>query len=397
MEALSHLPIFLVVFIDVLGFTIVYPLIPFYVEHFAASPSTATMLVSVYALCAFVSTPLISRLSDYLGRRRLLLVSQVGTCLGLLVLASADALWLVFVGRVIDGLTAGNLTVAQAYISDRTPVHARTKALAAINVAFSIGFFVGPAIGGRLSSYGLNVPFLCAACLSAGAVCCSYLLLDADPPKPVCPAQSLPSGSLQLASYLSYLRRASLRSLYLQFFLSSFAFSSAASGFALFCERRFVTRDGGAWTPREVGLVLAYSGALGIVLNAGVLGRLVKWLGDARLAVSGFAAMLVAYVVLGPASTLVGLLVASTLSAFGGGVLRSVIVSQITQRSAAQEQGVAIGISGSLNSLAMIIAPLPSGYLLDRHWLVAWALVPAVAALLGLLAALRSHQPTMPA
>src|SRR3954447_7637422 len=112
------LPIFLVVLVDVLGFTIVYPLLPFYAEKFGASPLVATTLVSVYALCSLFSTPLIGRLSDQFGRRRLLLISQAGTFAGFLVLAFSRALWMVFLGRIIDGLTAGNLSTAQAYISD---------------------------------------------------------------------------------------------------------------------------------------------------------------------------------------------------------------------------------------------------------------------------------------
>src|SRR3954470_15139923 len=106
------LPIFLVVLVDVLGFTIVYPLLPFYAEKFGATPLIATTLVSVYAVCSLVSTPLIGRLSDLYGRRRLLLLSQAGTFAGFLVLARSEFLWMVFLGRILDGLTAGNLSIA---------------------------------------------------------------------------------------------------------------------------------------------------------------------------------------------------------------------------------------------------------------------------------------------
>src|SRR6185369_6985264 len=112
------LPIFLVVLVDVLGFTIVYPLLPFYAEDFGATPLIATTLVSVYALCSLISTPVIGRLSDRFGRRRLLLLSQAGTCAGFIVLGCSEHLWMLFLGRILDGLTAGNLSTAQAYISD---------------------------------------------------------------------------------------------------------------------------------------------------------------------------------------------------------------------------------------------------------------------------------------
>lgn len=393
------LPIFLVVLVDVLGFTIVYPLLPFYSEHFGATPLIATTLVSVYALCSLISTPMIGRLSDQFGRRRLLLLSQAGTCAGFIVLGRSDALWMVFLGRILDGLTAGNLSTAQAYISDHTQPQNRAKAFGMIGIAFGIGFSFGPAMAGWLSKYGLHVPFLVAACLSVGSMICTYTLLEPDAPKAqraeAAPASAAPAGPggkrpglFDLETYLEYFKRPGLGSLYLQFFLFSFAFSSFMSGFALFAERRFTTADGLPWTARQVSFVLAYTGFLGIILQGGLMGRLVKRLGEVRLALAGFVAAVIAYIVLGFAETLAILLVVSTISAFGNGVLRPVITSQLTQQVGRHEQGVVLGISGSLSSLAMTIAPPIGGSLLDQHWLVAWTFVPATAAAFGLIVAL---------
>jgi DHA1 family tetracycline resistance protein-like MFS transporter len=394
------LPIFLVVLVDVLGFTIVYPLLPFYAEHFGASPLTATTLVSVYALCSLISTPVIGRLSDQFGRRRLLLLSQAGTCAGFIVLGFSGDLWMVFLGRILDGITAGNLSLAQAYISDHTQPQDRAKSFGVIGIAFGIGFFFGPAMAGGLVKYGQHVPFVVAACLSVGSMICTYTLLEPGVPGALGPdgvrsadaAATGPGGKrpgvFDLKVYRDYLLRPELRSLYLQFFLFSFAFSSFMSGFALFAERRFTTADGHPWTAHEVGFLFAYSGFLGIILQGGILGRLVKRFGEARVALAGFFSAVIAYVVLGFATTLGVLLVVSAASAFGNGVLRPVITSQLTQRAGRHEQGVAIGISGSLSSLAMMLAPPTGGSLLDRHWLVAWTLVPATAAALGLIVAL---------
>jgi DHA1 family tetracycline resistance protein-like MFS transporter len=389
------LPIFLVVLIDVLGFTIVYPLLPFYAEHLHASPLVATTLVSVYALCSLVSTPLIGRLSDQYGRRRLLLISQAGTCAGFIVLWLSNSLWMLFLGRILDGITAGNLSIAQAYISDHTRPEDRAKAFGVIGIAFGIGFFFGPAMAGWLGHYQLNLPFLVAACLSAGSMICSYALLEPGvPPTPETQgaAPALPGGTrpavFQLATYLEYFRRPGLGSLYLQFFLFAFSFTAFMSGFALFAERQFKTSDGAWWTSREVGFMFAYTGFLGIILQGGVLGRLVKRFGEPRLVIAGFLAAAISYVMLGFAATLWVLIVAATISAFGNGVLRPVITSEITQQVGRHEQGIAIGISGSLNSLAMTLAPPVGGVLLNRHWLFAWTLVPAITAALGLIAAL---------
>jgi MFS family permease len=137
--------------------------------------------------------------------------------------------------------------------------------------------------------------------------------------------------------------------------------------------------------------MFAYAGFLGILLQGGMLGRLVKRYGEAALALSGFIAAVVGYVLLGFAETLVVLIVTSTITSFANGVLRPVITSELTQRIGRHEQGVAIGISGSLNSLAMLMAPPVGGVLLDHHWLLAWTLVPGATAALGLVIALATR------
>src|SRR5205085_1951553 len=129
------LPIFLTVFVDVLGLTLVLPLLPYYAEHFGATPLVATMITASYAVCQLISGPLLGRLSDNVGRKPTLLASQAGTFIAFLILARASSLWMLFLGRMIDGSTAGNLTIAQAYISDVTKPENRTKAFALIGIA----------------------------------------------------------------------------------------------------------------------------------------------------------------------------------------------------------------------------------------------------------------------
>jgi len=171
------LPIFLVVLVDILGLTLILPLLPFYAERFGASPIVVGLLGATFAACQLVSGPILGGLSDRFGRRPLLLVSQVGTFLGFLLLARADALWMVFVSRVIDGATAGNLTIAQAYITDVTPPSQRARAFALIGVSFGLGFLVGPAVSGWLAHYDHRWPIYAAAGLSATSVAATALLL----------------------------------------------------------------------------------------------------------------------------------------------------------------------------------------------------------------------------
>ena len=453
------LPIFLIVLVDVLGFTIVIPLLAYYAEHFGASPLVATTLVSCYAVCSLISTPIIGNLSDRFGRKPLLLISQAGTCAGFLMLAFSSSLWMVFVGRILDGITAGNLSTAQAYISDHTKPENRAKAFGIIGVAFGLGFMIGPAIGAELGKHGLHWPFLAAASMSALSMLATYVLLPKGAPvvegaaqAPAGPGGKRPSA-FDVATYTEYFRRPGLAALYAQFFLFTFMFSCFTSGMALFAERRFyaerdmsrvgatctlkpemdldprttprgyVTFDGKPiehdqwhvvnkeaveivgpactalspttkvqayvpWGVREVGLLFTFAGLLGIILQGGLIGRLVKRFGELRLGIAGFIACVAGYVLLGNTFTLTMLLVVTVITSFGTGVLRPVITSRITQAVGRHEQGVALGISGSLSSLAMAMAPPVGGALLDGNHTLAWTLVPATVAAIGLVAAL---------
>jgi MFS family permease len=398
------LPIFLIVLVDVLGLTIVLPLLAHYAETFGASPLTATLISSCYAACSLVSSPVLGRLSDRYGRRPLLLVSQGGTFIGFIILANANALWLVFVGRILDGITAGNLSLAQAYISDHTAPENRTKAFGIIGIAFGIGFMFGPVASSLLFGLSPSAPFFFAAGLSALSIFCTYTILprelppkvDADPAAGPPPPAGRRPGIFDFSVYADYFKRPGFASLLAQFFLYQFAFSLFTQNFVLFAERRF-TVDGHPWGPHEVGWIFAYSGLLGIILQGGILGRLVKKFGEAPLIVVGFLATVIAYLVLGVTETVAVLLIASTISAFGNGVLRPALTSRITQAVGRHEQGVALGISQSLGSIAMTLAPPTGGFLIGHGWLTAWAVVAAVVSALGLGVAMALRKPAAPA
>src|ERR1041385_6008649 len=176
--------IFLIVLVDVMGLTIILPLLPFYAESLGAAPAVVGLIVSTYAFCQLIAGPPLGRLSDRVGRRPVLLVSQMGTFAGFLIVAGANALWMVFLARIIDGLTAGNLTVAQAYISDVTEPEKRAKSFGIIGIAFGVGFLFGPAVSGYLAQFSNTYPILLAAGLSFTSIICTYFLLPAVLPHP---------------------------------------------------------------------------------------------------------------------------------------------------------------------------------------------------------------------
>lgn len=383
------LPIFLIVLVDVLGLTIVIPLLAIYAESFGASPTVASLLIPTFAACQLLAGPVLGRLSDRHGRRPILIVSQLGTLVGFVMLAEAQSLWMVFAGRALDGLTAGNLAVAQAYISDHTPPERRARAFGLIGIAFGLGFLVGPAVSGWLSGYGYSAPFWAAASLSCLSILGTWFLLPRD--KPTAEPGSTRLGILEWDRYLEYFRRPVLRGLLLQFFVYMFAFTLFTGGFALFAERHLMW-EGHYFTPREIGFTFAGAGLVGALVQGGLMGKLVARLGESRLAVLGFASLGAGYFVLGLTETLTLLAVSTALSAFGGSVVRPTLTSLITQLGARSEQGAVLGLTQSLSSVAAICAPPIAGVLIEHDLGNAWAWFAACVAILGaLLAPIGSH------
>ncbi|HLK21495.1 MAG TPA: MFS transporter [Bryobacteraceae bacterium] len=370
------LPIFLIVSVDVLGLTIILPLLPFYAEKFGASPATVGLLVASYALCQLIAGPILGRWSDHLGRRPLLLVSQVGTLIGFLILAYANALWLIFLSRIIDGLTAGNLSLAQAYISDVTKPENRAKSFAIIGIAFGMGFLIGPAISGFLAQFSYQYPIFAAAALSATSILATYFLLPSGPPIAADNLTPRKFTILDWGNYVRYFRQPSLAPLLWQFFAFALAFSMYMSGFPLFAERRYVWQ-GHPFGVKEVGYVYAYLGLLGVIFQGGLIGKLVKVFGETNLVRAGFFFAMVGLIALGFTYGVPLLLIVSAVASGGMGAIRPALTSLITQNASRSEQGVVLGLTQSLNSIAAIIAPALGGLLIDHSLLAAWALVGA--------------------
>jgi DHA1 family tetracycline resistance protein-like MFS transporter len=383
------LPIFLIVLVDILGLTIILPLLPFYAERLGASATVVGLLISSYAFCQLIAGPILGRMSDHMGRKPLLIVSQMGTLAGFLILAFADSLWLVFLSRIIDGLTAGNLSLAQAYIADVTEPENRAKSFGVIGIAFGIGFLIGPGISGYLAQFGLAYPILAAAFLSASSIVCTATLLPKA--EPHTQEEIGPGGRrlnvLEWKAYAEYFARPKLGPLLWQFFLFAFSFALFISGFALFAQRRY-TLNGHPFGAKEVGYIFAYVGFLGLILQGGLIGRLVKWLGERTLVWTGFGVSAIGYGLLAWTHTVGQLLFASTVNSYGG-VLRPSVTSLITQQAGKREQGVVLGLTQSITSISQIIAPLIAGGLIDRGQLGAWALVTAGVAFFGMVLSFR--------
>ena len=380
------LAIFLIVAVDVLGLTIMIPLLPFYAEKLGATPFQVGWLIGTYAACQLISGPLLGRLSDSTGRKPLLLVSQVGTFIGFVVTAFAPNLVVLFLARMIDGATAGNLSLAQAYISDITKPEERAKSFGVIGIAFGIGFLIGPAVSGILAKSDYRYPVFAAAGLSALSIIATSLLL----PKAV-PSRNDDGRRLSLIAwgeYVKYFREPRLATRLWQFLLFAFPFAMFTSSFPLFAERR-LTWHGAPFGPEQTGFVYAWAGFLGILTQGPALGKLVKKFGEAALNRVGFASYVVGYALLGLSHSLPMLALAATVTAFGG-FIRPTLTSLITKAAPKSEQGSVLGLTQSLTSVATIAAPPFAGILIQHGALTTYGMAAAAITGLGLVLASRA-------
>jgi DHA1 family tetracycline resistance protein-like MFS transporter len=291
------LVIFVTVFIDLVGFGIVIPVLPFYVEgtKFNASPRVVGLLFASYSIMQLIFTPILGRWSDRYGRRPILFFSLLGTSLGFFILGFATTLWMLFAGRIIDGITGGNISTAQAYIADVTTEENRAKGMGLIGAAFGMGFIFGPAIGGILSRWGTHVPFLFAGALALANAVLLYFVLP-ETVTPDHPArQSAATG--RWSQLLRAMRQSRLAFVLAIYFLFITAFSIMTSTFGLFTLYRF------GFDAHDTGWIFAFVGVVGAIIQGGLIGRLVKTFGELPLVVAGallFATSLLVIPLTGP-------------------------------------------------------------------------------------------------
>jgi MFS family permease len=373
--------LFLIVLVDLIGFGLVIPLLPFYAERFSASPEEVTALMAVFSLMAMVTAPFWGRLSDRVGRRPVLMASMGAAALAYLWLGFADALWMLFVARALAGACAGNIAAANAYIADVTTPENRAKGMGMIGAAFGLGFIIGPALGGVVAGHNiatadLRTPGLIACALSLTALLGVVLVLK----------ESLPAGLPQRArrSRVEALRdalgRKTLAPLLAIFFLTILAFAGMESTFALWAMAQF------GWGPAQTGYLFTFVGLLSAVMQGGLIGRLTARFGEERLLIAGLVSIAAGLLVLTLSRDLPLLLAATAGLALGMGAMQPSLNSLISRRAGAAEQGEVMGVAQSVASLSRVLGPLLAGVLFaglgrDSPFLCGTVLVLAAAAI----------------
>ncbi|NIR42850.1 MAG: MFS transporter [Gemmatimonadetes bacterium] len=351
--------IFLTVFIDLIGFGIVLPLLPFFAGELGASPAVIGLIVGIHPGMQLVFGPIWGRLSDRLGRRPILLLGLVGSALSYLIFALATNVWWLFLSRAMAGIAGANVPVAQAYIADSTDLGDRTRGMGLIGAAFGLGFIAGPAIGGVLVEFGYAVPGFFAAGLSLANAIAAFFYLPESlrhelRDRAVRRVTGL-IGRVRLA--IDLVRRASVRWLMAIYALMTFAFSVFTTTFPL-----WVGADLG-YNARHTGYLLAYFGLLMAMVQGRMIGPLARRFPERRLLVFGTALLAPAYALLPLAHTLLltgGLLVPLAL---GTGITWPTLTSLTSQHSPVDRQGATLGVMQSLSALARMLGAAWGGWL----------------------------------
>jgi multidrug resistance protein len=386
----ASLTVFVTILLDLIGFGMLLPLLPFYAQKLHASPAQVGLLFSSYSLTQLLFSPLLGWLSDRVGRRPVMLASIFGSTAAHLLFAQAGSFALLVVARSLAGVAASNYSIAQAYMADVSPAGGRSKAMGLVGAAFGIGFVLGPALGSILSltPYGPRAVPLTAAALSGINFLFALLWLPESLPREVRERRQAQPW-IDPAGFGRTWRNAPLRGLMVLFFLVMFCFSLFEATLALYCQHRL------HFDEHRTSLLFVFVGVVLVVVQGGLLGRLIRRFGERRLILGGIALMALGLAAL-PAWPSLGLLLASLLLlAVGSGVHNPSTLGLLSQITDPESQGSTIGLSRSFGALARTLGPVTgtwifgtagpawpfwtAGALMLVALLVAWSVLSRVA------------------
>ena len=354
-------------FLNVAGYGIIIPVAPFLITRYVNDPTrlgiTVGLLTTIYAVCQFIAAPGLAAISDRLGRRPILLICLLGSALGFLLLGIGGALWVLFLGRIIDGLTGANASVILAYVADITPPKERSKYYGWTGALEGLGLVVGPTVGGLLAKFGIQVPFYAAAAVALASLVVGLFFM----PESLAKAQRTASLSLARLNPFSTLQAVfalpQLRWLLVAIFLFMLPGYMFQSNLGLFA------KDLLHWNADAVGVLFTVFGIASTLVQAVVLQWLLRWFSATQLSIGGLCLAVIALllmtpvVALGSATLLYGAII---LLALGDGLTSPNLSALISQAADAGSQGKVQGASKSMQSLAAITGPVLSGELYDH-------------------------------
>ena len=347
--------IFITVFVDLLSYGIMLPLLPFFVQAQDGGAMIAGMLSSFYAFTQLFTGPIIGALSDRFGRRPVLLICLMGTALGYLILGLANSLPMLFLAVLIDGLTGGNLTTVYAYIADSTNSENRARGMGLVGAAFGLGLMAGPALGGVLSQYGLYVPAFTACGIALANVLFGFFVLPESLPPEKRQVKPISEAFNWANQFIGLFNQQNIQKLLIAMFLLNLAFAGLQSNFPLYSNYRF------QWDPTRNGYFYLYVGVCAVFIQGFLFGKLQPRFGEKCLTIFGLTLMALglAGMALAPAAWM--LYPAVTIVALGTGTSIPSLTALVSLRVSESEQGRLMGGTQTLLSLTNIFGPILAG------------------------------------
>ncbi|WP_051669461.1 MFS transporter [Bryobacter aggregatus] len=376
--------VYATIFLDVLGLGVLIPVLPYYAQRFSADAMTVGLLSAVFSVAQFTSSPLLGAISDRYGRRRVILANILGSAFGYFLFGWASTLWVLMLARVIEGVTGGSISTAQAYIADVTPPEDRMKRFGLIGAVFGVGFIIGPAFGGFLSSYSLAMPAYAAGSLCLAAAIFGYFMLPESLPverriqTPLRLADANPIRQIAAA-----LQRDSIRAILFAIFAVNVAFSALQSNFAFFTMKRF------GMGPQQNAWIFVYIGVLSVLMQGVVVRRLPKHWNPLSLCITGLIGTAIGLLGISFSQEEWQLFPSIAVMAFGNGVAAPMLTALVSRRVGASEQGTVLGSTQSILSSTRIVGPIFAGYVFDAfgsgapYWMGAILVVAGVAIVAG--------------
>jgi DHA1 family tetracycline resistance protein-like MFS transporter len=347
--------IFLTIFVNLVGFGIIIPLLPFYAETFGASPLTIGLLFAVFSACQLIAAPALGDLSDRYGRRPILIFSLLGTVVSFVMMALAHSIVMLFAARIVDGLSGGNISTARAYVADVTEPKDRAKAYGLIGAAFGLGFIMGPALSGELARYSYTAPVWAAAGVTLVATLMAWFWL------PETVHRAAAGTGMPFRNLAEMMRRPGLRRMLWIDFIYWFAFAIFQTTFALFVARRF------GFDVSETGYFFAAFGVLGAVVQGAIIRPIVHRLGDKTTFILGLVCAGVGLVGATYAQTVLLFTLALVPIALGIGFGHPTVSALVSRAGRDDEQGRVQGAAGAMESLGRAVGPVWGNAALARY------------------------------
>ncbi|MSO44028.1 MAG: MFS transporter [Thermoleophilia bacterium] len=340
--------VFSTVLIDLIGFGIVIPLVPLYAEQFGASVIEIGLLTGVYALMQLIFAPIWGRVSDRFGRRPVILGSLLGSSVAWLMFGFAGALWVLFLARILDGISGASYAAAQAYVADITTTEDRVRGMGLIGAAFGLGFIIGPGIGAVFATISPSAPFMVAATAALLNFVVAYRRL----PESLVPGAHAAARRSRWTALIRAVGSRDVGPLVWISFIGSLGFIGMESVFTLFGNRQF------GFGLTETGLVFVFIGVFAAIVQGGLVHRLTKRFGEWPVLRTGLWLTAAALILLGLSTQLWQLFPALALLALASGLVFPTISGLVSQRTAAADQGGILGILASAGGLARLVAPI---------------------------------------